>query len=141
MKYISIAFIFILTLFGCRKDEKNPIYNLSQLTGKWQMVDRQVWENDVMVWQKLDEKDKPIIVQINPNGAMLNEQGFITCCAPLSITVNGIKYVIGYSNEKSDPICALVNCIRCDNLKIDLNGDEMTTTYCNGFQEKYIRKN
>lgn len=136
MKRILLLLGILFMLTDCKKDE-SPASALEPVLGKWYLVEYQTYVNEELTW--VPSKDQYDIT-ILPRGVILDQSGYIQCCAPEKLTVNGTSFKITKSTDPKqyNPMCMSVNCMVCP-IDIEQSGNEMTITLCKT-QQKYVRK-
>ena len=135
--FLLLGIIFLLS--GCKKDD-SPVSAIENIVGKWRLVAYETLQNGERVWVQMDPASQSNSMNIRRDGLIVDDLGFLPCCSPESLNINGTSFkIIRNPDVGSAPMCMYVNCYACPVLNIEHSGNEMTTTSCNDFQMKYIK--
>lgn len=125
----------IVILFSECND--SPPAATEKIEGTWRLVAYEVIENGVSSWTKA----QPSNIHVRHDGLILDDQGFLPCCPPETLIINGttfkIKPKIKVFRARN---CELSSCAPCPTLKIQHTDNEIITTNCSGYGMKYVRQ-
>ena len=139
MKQILLLLGIIIMFSECKKDD-SPASTIESIVGRWRQTETK--GNDENSWVKSDTSSQSYYINVLSGGLIVNDKGFLPCCPPESLTINGTLVKITKNTDpiRFDPFCASVNCAPCLNLIIQQTGNEMVITSCGGYQQKYVRE-
>lgn len=121
--------LFLAGLFSCKEKQLSP-EELQPLVGKWRVT--AIQPAGKTEWEFVTQSGQHQF-EIRYDGVILGPDGLPICCGPKYLKVNGKVFTIVPKEGLPDnPLCALVNCVGCDTLDMDLQGDVLTTNTCNG---------
>lgn len=131
------ALLFALTC--CKDDKPQPLSEIAEIAGTWQLVEIQYQTEDSTVIKSMVNEKQPVF-SIRHDGVMLYD-GYGACCASWQYTINGEPFHVKPLVEvPRNPDCGLVNCAPCPRLTITQHGDEMTIESCNNYISRYVRQ-
>ena len=140
MRRIFLLLGMIVLLSDCKKDNDSPASVIQKIFGRWRLVEYETTQNGQKVWVKADTAAQQTFINIDNDGLILDDQGYLPCCPPEWLTINGNQFkIIKKEGVFTAPMCASVSCVACPNLKIQQSDNESETTHCIGFRTRYIR--
>lgn len=141
MKQI-LFLLFIIVMCGCTADRTEPLPQIKDVVGTWQLTELGRSENGETIWSEIETADKPHFFSIRFDGVLLDDKDLPLCCAPQSLKVNGVPFTIEpKAAVPVNPLCIAVSCMQCTNWQIEQTGDQMIITTCGSSpKSKYVRK-
>lgn len=136
MKNIVWLLLFV-GLFSCKEKQLTP-EDIKPLVGKWRLTAVQpVGKNE---WEFVTQSGQHQF-EIRYDGVVLYPDGLPMCCGPKYLKVNGKVFtIVPKEGLPNNPLCALVNCVGCETLDMDLQGEVLITGTCNGSGRSQFEK-
>ena len=138
IKNLLLLLIFV-SLVGCNEKHLSP-EEIQPLVGKWRL-DAVEPAEDVKRWETVPLKNA-YYFEVRYDGVILDANGLPACCAPKYLKINQKQFTIEPKESlPTNPQCALVLCAACDTWNMDLQGDTLIVTYCEGSgRNRFVRK-
>lgn len=136
--YIALIFTGV---FGCKSEDANVKLppSVAELGGPWKLIAEEQGFVGQSAWVDV-KQDSAYNIIFRSDGLLLNAKGLPACCAPTSLTINGIFFEIKPSGQLApNPECTSVKCTNCPLWDIQIAGSEMTITKCKDVKRKYLR--
>ncbi|NBB18089.1 hypothetical protein GVN20_01870 [Runella sp. CRIBMP] len=124
-----LLLVFLVGMVGCREKALSP-EELQPLVGKWRLSAVQpTGKNE---WEDVTQSSQ-YQFEIRYDGVILDQNSLPACCAPKYLSVNGKTFtIVPKESLPNNPQCALVSCLACDTWNMDLQGDKLIVSYCEG---------
>lgn len=127
-------------LSDCKDNDDSRASVIQKIVGRWRLIEYEKTQNGEKLWVKANSTTQPSHINVDKNGLILNDQGYLPCCPPEWLTINGNSFkIIRKEGVFTEPICVSASCAPCPNLKIQQSGNELIITHCIGLRAKYIR--
>ncbi len=141
MKTVINVMVLVLLVFGCKKSEDSVSFsNISLLEGKWQLIEIETGALSGLVWNSIDSTQKQNIF-FRADGIMVDSIGLPACCAPQAYIINDRLFEINrLVNIPDNPACNAVKCGFCKFYDLEIQGQVMILTPCQGPRRKYLRR-
>ncbi len=138
IKNLLLLLIFV-SLVGCNEKHLSP-EEIQPLVGKWRL-DAVEPAEEVKRWETVPLKNA-YYLEVRYDGVILDANGLPACCAPKYLKINQKQFTIEPKESlPTNPQCALVLCAACDTWNMDLQGDTLIVTYCEGSgRNRFVRK-
>ncbi|AEI47597.1 hypothetical protein [Runella slithyformis] len=122
--------LFLTVLFSCREKKLSP-EDIQPLVGTWRLEAVEPAE-EVNRWEIVPLQNA-YYFKVRYDGVILDANGLPTCCAPKYLKTGKKVFLIEPKEAISqNPQCALVLCLACDTWNMDLQGDTLIVSYCEG---------
>lgn len=129
MKNLLLLVIFV-SLVGCNEKRLSP-EDIQPLVGKWRL-DAVENANDGKGWETVPLKNA-YYFEVRYDGVILDANGLPACCAPKYLNMNRKWFTIEPKETLPfNPECIAVSCLACDTWNLDLQGDTLIVSYCEG---------
>ncbi len=138
-KGISILLLIISEsiFLGCENRELSP-EEIRPLVGRWHL-DAVASNETTNEWKPISANQSDAF-QIRYDGVILTGEGLETCCAPRTITFKKRVFLIESKEPiPPNPTCAVVDCLNCETLDIELKNDTIIVSYCFGGRRRFIK--
>lgn len=130
MKKLILLCFVLLVLSNCKKNDPESDPAFGGIAGSWRLTGFEKVVNNKKIWETVDAKQQTVF-SFRSDGVMLDMNGLPTCCASSNYIVNGTHYkVVAKAEVPLNLLCASVDCITCDTLKMEVTGDELKITSC-----------
>ncbi|WP_254562575.1 hypothetical protein [Dyadobacter diqingensis] len=135
MKRLLYFSLFLLFLSNCKNNKADESEILSQIIGKWRLIEIEETILEEKKRRPVAVKDQ-VEISFGFDGKTLDMGREPVCCPPSAIEVNGTLFNVK-STSANAYSCLAVRCGNVPPLLVDLNEDVMIIT--NGRRLKYVR--
>ena len=139
MRRLLYAVIFLIILFGCKKDDPEPVAEIKPLAGSWDLKAIEKINNGVATWENVSVLDASYLT-FRFDGVLMDSNGKPECCPPDLLVINGSKVHVKPLADMTNERCILADCNGCAAWNIQINGSELILKTCNPSRLKYIRQ-
>jgi hypothetical protein len=129
-----------LILLGCKREKELTPEEIAPLVGKWRQVAYEKVTDNRREWVNVTDTAVYNTVIFRADGVPLYGNGKGMCCAPRMLIIGGRPFKIEpKSPVELDGLCAMIDCLDCESVELEIKQDVMIWTLCTGHRTRYQR--
>ncbi|WP_254562574.1 hypothetical protein [Dyadobacter diqingensis] len=135
MKQLLYFSLFLLFLSNCKNNKADESEILSQIIGKWRLIEIEETILEEKKWRPVAVKDQ-LEISFGFDGKTLNMDSEPGCCPSSAMIVNGVLFNIKFTAASTRP-CPAILCGEVPPLNVDVSENVMI--FSGGQRVKYVR--